>query len=125
MTDVTKFHMENPLYVSMFTWNLNRKTYDSMSATQKKALDEHCTTAWSKRIATEWAQRDFDAHKQVSAMKDGRTIYSITPQQVALWRKASEPLKKQWAEEVAKAGYNADQVWAELIESLKKHQGLY
>src|SRR5216117_1232750 len=104
MTDVTKFHMENPLYVSMFTWNLNRKTYDSMSATQKKALDEHCTTAWSKRIATEWAQRDFDARKQVSAMKDGRTIYKITPQQVALWRKASEPLKKQWAEEVTKAG---------------------
>ena len=126
MTDVTKFHMENPLYVSMFTWNLNRKTYDSMSATQKKALDEHCTTAWSKRIATEWAQRDFDAHKQVTAMKDpSRTIYSITPQQVALWRKASEPLKKQWAEEVTKAGYNADQVWAELTASLKKHDGLY
>jgi TRAP-type C4-dicarboxylate transport system substrate-binding protein len=125
MTDVTKFHMENPLYVSMFTWNLNRRTYDSMSAAQKKALDEHCTTAWAKRIATEWAQRDFDARKQVTALKDGRTIYSITPQQVALWRKAAEPLKKQWADEVARAGYNADQVWDELIAALKKHQGLY
>ncbi len=126
MTDVTKFHMENPLYVSMFTWNLNRKTYDSMSPMQKKALDEHCTTAWAKRIATEWAQRDFDAHKQVKAMKDaGRTIYSITPQQVAQWRKAAEPLHKQWAEEVTKAGYNADEVWSELVASLKKHDGLY
>jgi len=126
MTDVTKFHMENPLYVSMFTWNLNRKTYDSMSPMQKKALDEHCTTAWAKRIATEWAQRDFDAHKQVKAMKDaGRTIYSITPQQVAQWRKAAEPLRKLWAEEVTKAGYNADQVWTELVASLKKHDGLY
>jgi TRAP-type C4-dicarboxylate transport system substrate-binding protein len=125
MTDVTKFHMENPLYVSMFTWNLNRKTYDSMSPTQKKALDQHCTTEWAKRIATEWAQRDFAARKQVSAMKDGRTIYSITPQQVAQWRKAAEPLRKQWAEEVAKAGYNADQVWSELMASLKKHDGLY
>ena len=126
MTEVTKFHMENPLYVSMFTWNLNRRTYDSMSPMQKKALDEHCTTAWAKRIASEWAQRDFDAHKQVSAAKDaGRTIYSITPQQVAQWRKAAEPLRKQWAEEVAKAGYNADQVWSELTASLKKHDGLY
>ncbi len=126
MTDVTKFHMENPLYVSMFTWNLNRRTYDSMSPTQKKALDEHCTTAWAKRIASEWAQRDFDAHKQVNAAKDaGRTIYSITPQQVAQWRKAAEPLRKQWAEEVAKAGYNADEVWSELTASLKKHDGLY
>jgi len=126
MTDVTKFHMENPLYVSMFTWNLNRRTYDSMSPTQKKALDEHCTTAWAKRIASEWAQRDFDARKQVSAAKDaGRNIYSITPQQVAQWRKAAEPLRKQWAEEVTKAGYNADQVWSELMASLKKHDGLY
>jgi TRAP-type C4-dicarboxylate transport system substrate-binding protein len=126
VTDVTKFHMENPLYVSMFTWNLNRKTYDSMSAMQKKALDEHCTTPWAKRIATEWAQRDFDAHKQVKAMKDAsRTIYSITPQQVAQWRKAAEPLRKQWAEEVTKAGYNADEVWSELVASLKKHDGLY
>ena len=126
MTDVTKFHMENPLYVSMFTWNLNRRTYDSMSPTQKKALDEHCTTAWAKRIASEWAQRDFDARKQVSSAKDaGRTIYSITTQQVAQWRKAAEPLRKQWVDEVTKAGYNADQVWSELIASLKKHDGLY
>jgi TRAP-type C4-dicarboxylate transport system substrate-binding protein len=125
MTDVTKFHMENPLYVSMFTWNLNRKTYDSMSTAQKKALDEHCTTEWAKRIASEWAQRDFTARKQVSAMKDGRTVYLISPQQVAQWRKAAEPLRKQWAAEVAKAGYDADQVWNELIAALKKHQGLY
>jgi TRAP-type C4-dicarboxylate transport system substrate-binding protein len=126
MTEVTKFHMENPLYVSMFTWNLNRRTYDSMSPTQKKALDEHCTTAWAKRIASEWAQRDFDARRQVSSAKDaGRNIYSITPQQVAQWRKAAEPLRKQWAEEVTKAGYNADQVWSELMASLKKHDGLY
>jgi TRAP-type C4-dicarboxylate transport system substrate-binding protein len=126
MTDVTKFHMENPFYVSMFTWNLNRKTYDSMSAMQKKALDEHCTTPWAKRIATEWAQRDFDARRQVTAMKDpSRTIYSISPQQVAQWRKAAEPLRKQWAEEVSKAGYNADEVWSELVASLKKHDGLY
>jgi TRAP-type C4-dicarboxylate transport system substrate-binding protein len=126
MTDVTKFHMENPLYVSMFTWNLNRKTYDSMSAMQKKALDAHCTTEWAKRIASEWAQRDFDARRQVIAAKDpGRTIYAINPQQVAQWRKAAEPLRKQWAEEVSKAGYNPEQVWAELIASLKKHNGLY
>ncbi len=125
MTDVTRFHMENPLYVSIFTWNLNRKTYDSMSPNQKRALDDHCTTAWAKRIATEWAARDFTAIKQVKAMKDGRQVYTISPEQVALWRKAAEPLKAQWADAVKKAGYNADEVWSELIAALKKHNGLY
>ena len=125
MTDVTRFHMENPLYVSIFTWNLYRKTYDSMSPRQRRALDDHCTTAWAKRISAEWAERDFTAIKQVKAMKDGRTVYSISPEQVAQWRKAAEPLKAQWAEAVTKAGYNADEVWSDLITALKKHGGLY
>ena len=77
MTDSLKFHMDNPLYVSVFTWNLHRKTYDSMSASQRAALDAHCTTEWAKRIAGEWAQRDIDAIAKVKAMKD-RTNYSIS-----------------------------------------------
>jgi len=51
--------------------------------------------------------------------------YTINAQQVAQWRKAAEPLRKQWADEVTKAGYNADQVWSELVAALKKHNGLY
>ena len=124
MSEVTKFHMENPLYVSIFTWNMNRKAYDSLSAAQKKALDDHCSTAWTKRIATAWAQRDHDAIRKVKPMSD-HVAYTITPQQVALWKKAAEPLKKQWADEVAKAGYNADEVWNELIAALKRNNGLY
>ena len=124
MADVTKFHMENPLYVSIFTWNLNRKAYDSMSPMQKKALEEHCSVAWTKKIAAAWAERDFDAIRKVKPLSD-HVAYTITPQQVALWRKAAEPLRKQWAEEVAKAGYNADEVWNELIAALKKYDGLY
>src|SRR3970040_1323310 len=53
--DVTKFHMENPLYVSIFTWNLNRKAYDGLSAAQKKALDQHCGLDWTRQISHTWA----------------------------------------------------------------------
>lgn len=125
MTDALKYHMENPFYVSIFTWNLNRKTYDSMSAAQKKVLDDHCTTAWAQKIAAAWAQRDVDAIAKVKAMKDARTIYSINPTQLAAWRKAAEPLKKEWEDSVTKAGYNATEVYNELIAALRKHNGLY
>ena len=124
LADVTKFHIENPLYVSIFTWNLNRKAYDSLSAMQKKALEAHCGLDWTKKLAEAWAERDHDAIRKVKPMSD-HVAYAISPQQVALWRKAAEPLKKQWAEEVTKAGYNADEVWNELIAALKKHHGLY
>jgi TRAP-type C4-dicarboxylate transport system substrate-binding protein len=124
LAEVTKFHMTNPLYVSIFTWNLNRKAYDALSAAQKRALDEHCSLEWTKRIAAAWAERDVDAIKKVRP-DPNHVSYTISPQQVALWRKAAEPLRTQWAESVTKAGYNADEAWAELIAALKKHGGLY
>ena len=124
LADVTKFHMENPLYVSIFTWNLNRKAYDGLSAAQKKALDQHCGLDWTKKIVTAWAARDHDAIQKVKPLSD-HVAYTINAQQVAQWRKAAEPLRKQWADEVTKAGYNADQVWSELVAALKKHNGLY
>jgi TRAP-type C4-dicarboxylate transport system substrate-binding protein len=122
--DVTKFHMENPLYVSIFTWNVNRKAYDSLSATQKKALEDHCSLDWTKKIVAAWAARDHDAISKFKPMPD-HVPYKISSQQVEQWRKASEPLRKQWADEVNKAGYKADEVWNELIAALKKHNGLY
>src|SRR5580704_13718010 len=39
-----KFHMDVPLYVTTFTWVMNKQVYDAMSPNQKKAVDDHCTT---------------------------------------------------------------------------------
>jgi hypothetical protein len=36
-------------------------------------------------------------------------------------RAAVDPVKKEWADSVRKAGYDPDALWNELIEKLKKH----
>ena len=38
-----KYHMDVALYTTMFTYNVNLKTYNSMSDAQKKVFDDHCT----------------------------------------------------------------------------------
>jgi TRAP-type C4-dicarboxylate transport system substrate-binding protein len=91
---------------------------------QKKALEDHCSLDWTRKITTAWAARD---HEAIAKFKPNpeHVAYKISPQQVEQWKNAAEPLRKQWADEVTKAGYKADEVWNELIAALKKHKGLY
>ena len=52
-------------------------------------------------------------------------MYPISAEQVAEWRKAAEPLEKTWADNVKKAGGNADAAMKELKELLAKFQAAY
>ena len=50
----------------------------------------------------------------------GHEVYKLTPDQVAAWRKAAEPLKAKWAAQVK----DADAVFGELQAELKKRGAL-
>src|SRR3984957_15567063 len=52
---VTKYHIDAPLYSTVFTYSMNKAKYDGMSAAQKKVIDDHCTTEWAVKIAAPWA----------------------------------------------------------------------
>jgi TRAP-type C4-dicarboxylate transport system substrate-binding protein len=53
---VVNFHMDAPLYTTPFVWVMNKDKYESMSAAQKKVIDEHCTTEWAEKVASPWAE---------------------------------------------------------------------
>src|ERR1700675_2678762 len=57
---VVKYHIDTPLYTNVFTYNINLKTYNSLSANQKKVIDDHCTAEWASRISDPWT--DFEAN---------------------------------------------------------------
>jgi TRAP-type transport system periplasmic protein len=121
---VVKYHMDAPLYVSNFVWVMNKVKYESLSAAQKRVVDDHCTTAWAEKFGTPWA--DFEAAGRDKLRKEaGHDVYKITPAQLEEWRKAAAPLQNQWAENVRKIGVNPDQALAELRNSLAKHDAAY
>jgi TRAP-type C4-dicarboxylate transport system substrate-binding protein len=120
---VVKYHMDMPFWTGTFVWAMNKAKYEEMSPAQRTVIDNHCTTEWAEKIASPWADFEHAGHAKLAAMP-GHDVYTITPEQTELWRKAAEPLKAKWAAQVKTAGYDSDAVYADLIAELKKHNAL-
>jgi TRAP-type C4-dicarboxylate transport system substrate-binding protein len=121
---VVKYHMDAPLYVTTFVWVMNKAKYEALSPTQKKVIDNHCTTEWAEKIATPWA--DFEANgREKLRTAPGHEVDPLTPEQLAAWRKAAQPLQDQWAENARKAGVDPDKALAGLKASLAKYKAAY
>ena len=56
--------------------------------------------------------------------ESGHEVYKLTPEQIAQWKKASEPLVKTWADNVRKTGADPDAAMAELRAALTKYNAL-
>jgi TRAP-type C4-dicarboxylate transport system substrate-binding protein len=117
---VVHFHMDVPLYTTVFTYSMNKAKYDAMAPAQKKVIDDHCTTAWAEKVAGPWT--DFEAEGRVKMRSaPGHEVYKISPEQLALWRATVEPLTKAWAEATQKAGVDPAQAQAELKAKLAQY----
>ena len=77
MEKVTKYTLELPVTTSTFQWIMNWKTYNAMSAAQKKVIDDHCTTDWASKFAGPWIDFEAGGLTKVKAMPN-REIYPIT-----------------------------------------------
>ncbi|HEY4172209.1 MAG TPA: hypothetical protein VGM42_04220, partial [Rhodopila sp.] len=86
---------------------------------QRTVIDHHCTSEWAEKVASPWADFEHGGRAKIAA-EPGHDVYTLTPEQVAAWRKAAEPLTAQWASKVA----NADKVLSDLKADLKKHDAL-
>lgn len=113
-----KYHMDIQFYTTVHVWAMSKAKYGAMSDSQRSVVDRHCTTAWAEKIASPWAEFEYAGRLKLRAMR-GREVYKITPQQTALWRKAAEPLRAEWAARVGAAGYDPDTVYNDLVAALK------
>jgi TRAP-type C4-dicarboxylate transport system substrate-binding protein len=121
---VTKYHMDAPLYATSFVWVMNKGKYEQMSASQKKVIDDHCTSQWAVRAASPWADFEHDGIAKLKA-DPAHEVYTITPAQLAEWKKAAEPVVKVWADSVKKAGNDPDAVLKDLRATLAKRNSAY
>ena len=103
---------------------MNKDKYNSMSVAQKKVIDDHCNNEWAGKIGGPWAEFEHAGIAKIKAMPD-HEVYSITPAQLAEWRKASEPLLKNWSDNVKKAGGNPDAAMTELKTQLGQFKAGY
>jgi TRAP-type C4-dicarboxylate transport system substrate-binding protein len=120
---VTKFQMDAPLYVTTFVLVMNKDKYNEMSERQEKAIDDNCTTEAAGRVGEPWGRFEDSGLDKVKA-ESGQEVYSLTPEQTALWKKVSEPLIKTWSDSVRKTGVEPDAALTGLRASLAKYNAL-
>lgn len=116
---VTKYHIDAPLYSTVFTYNINLKTYDSLSPAQKKVMDDHCSPEWAAKISDPWTEFEANGRVKMKALA-GHEVYPLTAEQLDQWKKATAPLRDSWAESVKKAGGDPAAIDADLKAALKK-----
>jgi TRAP-type C4-dicarboxylate transport system substrate-binding protein len=121
---VTKFHMDVPLYVTTFTFVFNKDKYDQFSTAQKKAVDDNCTTEAAAKVGGPWGEFEHDGIAKVKAQA-GHDVYGLSNDQLALWKKAAEPLEKSWADNVRKVGIDPAAAMKELKDQLAKYNAGY
>lgn len=113
-----KYHNDMRLYAANFAWVLNNSWYNKLSPSQKKVIDDHCSTAWSAKVGEAWGNAEDSGQAKLAKTPD-HTIVKLTPAQLDVWRKAAEPLYVKWAEDVKRAGGNPDQILGELRREME------
>lgn len=118
---VVQYHIDAPLYTTAYVWAMNKDKYEDMSASQKKVIDDHCTTDWAVKLAAPWADYEAAGRDKMRSAS-GHEVYPLTPDQLAHWKKAVEPMTKSWADSVRKAGASPDEAMSGLKASIEKHK---
>jgi TRAP-type C4-dicarboxylate transport system substrate-binding protein len=106
--------------IDKFQWIMSPATYAAMSASQKKVIDDHCTTEWAARFADPWVDFEHAGIEKIRAEPE-HEVYKITDAQLAEWKASAEPLKQKWAADVKKAGGDPDAIYKELQASLAQY----
>ena len=119
---VTKHHTDIRLYAATFVWVMNKTWYGKLDATQKAAVDSHCTNEWAGKIGKAWGE-DEDSGKELLRSK-GHTIHSLTPAQVDAWKTAAAPMVDRWVKEVSSKGHDGKALLEDLKSELKKRDAL-
>jgi TRAP-type C4-dicarboxylate transport system substrate-binding protein len=120
---ILSYHMDAPLYTTAFAFVINKTTYEAMSLAQKQVIGEHCTTDWAARVAATFDEFERTWTKKLRAESKG--VYELTPEQLALWRKAAEPLRQRWGESVRKVGVDPDAAMKDLLQQLRRQNAGY
>jgi len=115
--------MDAPLYVTTFAFVINKDKYNQMSDRQKKAVDDNCNTEAAGRVGEPWGKFEDAGVDKIKALPD-HEVYKLAPEQLVLWKKASDPLVKTWAEAVKKTGVDPDAAMTELRTALAKYNAL-
>lgn len=119
LQEVVHEHLEAGLGAIPGAGFMNKEAYDKLSAKGKAAIDANAGEVWSRGYGKWFDDYSVRLRDQVKGDR-GRTIRTLDPEEVKVWRAATDGVIKQWTErtpggEAALAAYRVE------IDKLKKN----
>ncbi|MEW5423562.1 TRAP transporter substrate-binding protein [Amorphus sp. 3PC139-8] len=121
--DTVKYHLDVPLYATVFAFVMNKDRIDSLSPEDRKVMDEHCTPEWAEKMASGWADAEAAGRQKIIDLGD-HVLHKPTPEEMELWHEAAAPTVERWKTGAQKAGIDPDAALSDLKDRLEKYDSL-
>ena len=122
--ELVKFHTEIPgsptLYTSTFVLAMNKQKYASLPADLKKVLDDNSGQAFATAAGKMWDEQALAVEEMVK--KRGNTLTTISQEEAARWRKATEPVVEAWIKHVKDKGLDGGKLLESARALIAKHE---
>lgn len=111
---------EKALYTTPIVLVMNKAKYESLSASQKKAIDDVSGAKLSEMAARVMWERDAPA--RAIAEKHGNSMHVLSSEEITRWKAASEPVVKRWLKGMAKRDIDGQALIDSVTASIKSHE---
>ncbi len=117
--EVTKFHLETPIYQSPLLTLMSQKSYDKLPADMKKVIDDHSGLEYTKQIGKTWDELTVPARKVVT--DKGNALNTLGPDEKQRWVQAVQPVYKLWVDEMNKRNLPGQKMFDDLLATTAKY----
>ncbi len=121
--ELVKYHTEIPgsptLYTATFVLGMNKAKYAALPADLKAVLDKNSGQAAASMAAKVWDDQAASVMDVVK--KRGNTITTISTEEAAAWRKATEPVVEAWIKQVKEKNLDGNKLIADAKALIAKY----
>jgi TRAP-type C4-dicarboxylate transport system substrate-binding protein len=105
--EIAKYHTETDpklpgMYTAVFLLAMNSQTYERLSPELRTIIDRNSGLALSGQAGRLWETEKGPARKL--ALDRGNIVYVVPATEVANWRRAAEPVEREWLADMARRG---------------------
>jgi TRAP-type C4-dicarboxylate transport system substrate-binding protein len=110
LTEMVPAHLEIPggMYTATFIININPKSFDNLTASNKAALMKASGEAGSRLFGKAWDAGD--THARDAAKKLGQTITTLAPAELERWRSRLQFVTDDWLKKAKDRGYDGQKL---------------
>ena len=123
LQELVKNHTEVPgsptFYTATFLLVMNRARYDGLPTDLKTVLDKNSGLAAAAMAGAAWDEAGVAAMEMTR--KRGNTIYTLTPEEAARWREATQPVIDAWLAQTKERGIDGARLLEEARALIAKH----